>query len=189
MLVASPHPLETLHYSPTCVSASQSLADWPSQRPSATGCKLQDSVHVHVFRKQALLRSCPASKISLYYCCLHSCADSVYVNVEKVMKTGFVKIIHPQGEERIPEVFQPPLHPPHPPECAKCVCHLWYWSLCESFPANLVFHYYYQKMFSISRSDICADQKGAVFLAAVSLAAQSFYSAWQSFCKPQNVLP
>ena len=51
------------------------------------------------------------------------------------------------------------------PQSVKCMCHPWCWRLCDSFPANLVFHCYYYKTFSISRNDLCADcQKEAFFL-------------------------
>lgn len=125
-----------------CMPASKLLAEWPGQKHQAAGCKLQDCVHVHVFRKQALFRSCPASKIPLFYSCLHSCADNVYVNVGKVMKTSFVKIIHPQGEKRIQEIFQSSLHSLHPPKHASPRVSPQCWGLCV-LPADLVFHYYY----------------------------------------------
>lgn len=63
---------------------------------TAIGCKLQDGVHVHVFRKQALLKELTCVQIPIFYCCLHSCADNIYVNVEK--KMGFVEIVDIQGE-------------------------------------------------------------------------------------------
>lgn len=50
---------------------------------TVVGCKLQDCVHVHVIGKQALLKSWPASRFYFFYCCLHSCTDNSYVNVEK----------------------------------------------------------------------------------------------------------
>lgn len=63
----------------------------------AMGSKLQVCVHMHVFRKQALLKELTCAQIPIFYCCLHSCADNIYVNVEKKMR--FVEIVDIQGEK------------------------------------------------------------------------------------------
>lgn len=65
------------------------------------------------------------------------------------MKTGFVKIIDSQGEKWNKEILQPPFHALHPPKHANCMCHPCCWTLCDSFPANSVFHVIIIKCFPL----------------------------------------
>lgn len=120
------------------------------------GCKLQDCVHVHVFRKQTFLKELTCVQIPIFYCCLHSCADNIYVNVEKMM--GFVEIVDIEGEKWIQETLQPPFrpfHPHHPPKHAKCMCQCH--TYCWRFGANQVLHCQYYQIFSITSGDFFTD--------------------------------
>lgn len=107
------------------------------------------------------------------------------------MKTSFVKIIHPQGEKRIQEILQSPLHPLHPPKHAVCGSSLVLGSLCAPCRPSVSLLLLLDIFFSIIRGDLCADcQKDFFFFQPHWLVFSStVLSTWQLLCKPWDVLP